>query len=41
MTVTRGTGSLAKASGKKGALKCTSGDSVHVTCTEKVKLKQL
>jgi hypothetical protein len=41
VTVTGGTGALAKASGKKGVLKCTSGDSVHLTCTEKLKLKQL
>jgi hypothetical protein len=27
--------------GKKGVLKCTSGDSVHLTCTEKLKLNQL
>jgi len=40
VTVTSGTGTLAKASGKKGVLKCTSGDSVHMTCTEKLKLKQ-
>ncbi|HUA02983.1 MAG TPA: hypothetical protein VMB27_03700 [Solirubrobacteraceae bacterium] len=38
VTVTGGTGSWAKASGKKGVLKCTSGDSVHLTCTEKLKL---
>jgi hypothetical protein len=25
----------------KGTLKCSSGDSVHLTCTEKLKLKQL
>lgn len=41
VTVTAGTGSLAKASGKAGVIKCKSGDSVHVTCTEKLKLKQL
>lgn len=41
VTVTSGTGTLAKASGKKGVLKCTSGDSVHLICTEKVKLTQL
>jgi hypothetical protein len=41
VTVTGGTGTLAKAAGKKGTLKCTSGDSVHLTCTEKIKLKQL
>lgn len=41
VTVTGGTGTLAKAAGKKGVLKCTSDDSVHLTCTEKLKLKQL
>lgn len=41
VTVTGGTGTLAKAAGKKGVLKCTSGDSVHLTCTEKLKLKAL
>lgn len=41
VTVLSGTGTLAKASGKKGVLKCTSGDSVHLTCTEKLKLSQL
>ena len=38
ITVTGGTGALAKASGKKGVIKCTSGDSVHLSCTEKLKL---
>jgi hypothetical protein len=41
VTVITGTGTLAKASGKKGIIKCTSGDSVHLTCTSKLKLKQL
>ena len=41
VTVTGGTGPLAKAAGKKGVLKCTSGDSVHLICTEKIKLTQL
>lgn len=41
VTVTGGTGTLAKAAGKKGVLKCTSDDSVHLSCTEKIKLKQL
>jgi hypothetical protein len=41
VTVTGGTGTLAKASGKKGTLNCTSGDSVHLTCTERLKLTQL
>lgn len=38
VTVTGGTGTWAKASGKKGTLKCTSPDSVHLRCTEKIKL---
>ena len=41
VTVIGGTGVFAKASGKKGVLKCTSGDSVHLNCTEKLTLKQL
>lgn len=41
VTVTGGTGTLAKAKGKTGTIKCTSDDSVHLTCTETVKLKQL
>jgi hypothetical protein len=41
VTVTHGTGTLAKATGKKGVMACASGDSVHLTCTEKIKLKQL
>ena len=41
VTVVKGTGTLAQASGKKGVLKCSSGDSVHLTCTEKLKLKTL
>ena len=41
VTVTGGTGSLAKAAGKKGVLKCKSGDSVHLTCTEKIALSSL
>jgi hypothetical protein len=41
VTVTGGTGTLAKATGKTGVLKCTSDDTVHLTCTEKLKLKQL
>lgn len=41
VTVTGGTGSYAKAAGKKGVIKCTSGDSIHVICTEKVKLSAL
>ena len=41
VTVVSGTGSLAKATGKKGELKCKSGDTVHLTCTEKLTLSQL
>ncbi len=41
VTVTGGTGTLAKAKGKKGTLKCTSADSVHLACTEKIKLARL
>jgi hypothetical protein len=41
LTVTGGTGPYAKAAGKKGVMKCTSDDTVHLTCTEKVKLSQL
>lgn len=41
LTVTGGTGTFANAAGKKGTLNCTSGDTVHLTCTEKIKLKQL
>jgi hypothetical protein len=41
VTVTGGTGALAKAAGKKGVLKCKSGDSVHLTCTEKISLSAL
>jgi len=40
-TVTGGTGTYAGAAGKKGTIKCTSGDSVHVTCTEKIGLTKL
>ncbi len=38
VTVTGGTGAWAGASGKEGTLKCTSGDTVHLTCHEKLKL---
>jgi hypothetical protein len=38
VTVTGGTGVYAKAAGKKGVLKCTSPDTVHLTCTEKLTL---
>jgi hypothetical protein len=41
VTVTGGTGTYSKAAGKKGVLKCTSGDSVHLTCTEKLTLSAL
>jgi hypothetical protein len=38
LTVTGGTGTWAKVAGKKGTLKCTSPDSVHMHCTERIKL---
>ena len=41
ITVTGGTGAFGKAAGQKGVVKCTSGDTVHLTCTEKIKLSQL
>lgn len=41
VTVVGGTGNLANATGKTGIIKCTSGDSVHLNCTEKIKLSQL
>jgi hypothetical protein len=41
VTVTGGTGAYSNAAGKKGVLKCTSGDTVHMTCTEKLKLSSL
>ena len=41
VTITGGTGSYSAAAGKKGVLKCTSGDTVHLTCTEKFKLSAL
>ena len=41
VTVVSGTGNLAGASGPKGTLKCTSGDTVHYTCTEKLTLTKL
>jgi hypothetical protein len=41
VTVVSGTGNLAKAAGKQGILKCTSGDTVHLNCTEKISLSQL
>lgn len=41
VTATGGTGVYAGAKGKNGTLTCTSPDTVHLTCTEKLKLKQL
>jgi len=41
LTVTGGTGQYAGAAGKKGTMKCTSDDTVHVTCTEKIGLSKL
>jgi len=41
VTITGGTGSYSKAAGKKGTLKCTSDDTVHLSCTEKLKLSAL
>ena len=41
VTILGGTGAYAKAAGKKGILKCSSQDSVHLSCTEKLTLKQL
>lgn len=41
VNVVSGTGNLAGASGTKGTLKCASGDTVHYTCTERLKLKKL
>jgi len=41
VTVTGGTGVYARARGKNGTLTCTSPDTVHLTCVEKLKLKQL
>lgn len=41
ITVIGGTGASAKAVGKQGIVKCKSGDAVHLTCTEKIKLTQL
>jgi hypothetical protein len=41
VTVTGGTGAFAGAKGKKGTMKCTSGDTVHLICTEKIKLSSL
>lgn len=41
ITVISGTGALANAAGKKGILKCTSDDTVHMKCTEKLRLTSL
>jgi hypothetical protein len=41
LTVTGGTGQYAGAAGTKGVMKCTSGDTVHLTCTEKIGLSKL
>ncbi|MGA2928705.1 MAG: hypothetical protein ABSG43_22495 [Solirubrobacteraceae bacterium] len=41
VTVTGGTGSYAGARGKSGKLTCSSSDTVHLTCTEKLKLTAL
>jgi hypothetical protein len=41
VTVTGGTGAFAGAKGKKGTMKCTSADTVHLSCTEKIKLTKL
>jgi hypothetical protein len=41
VTVTGGTGQYAGAAGTKGVLKCTSGDTVHLRCTEKIGLSKL
>jgi hypothetical protein len=41
VTVTGGTGAFKGAAGKKGTLNCTSDDTVHLTCTEKIKLSTL
>ena len=41
VNVTGGTGVYAGAKGKNGTLNCTSPDTVHLTCSEKLKLKQL
>lgn len=38
VTVTGGTGKYAGAKGTKGTLTCTSPDSVHLTCVEKIRL---
>ena len=41
VTVTGGSGSYSTAAGKTGTIKCTSADTVHLTCTEKIKLSSL
>ena len=41
VTVTGGSGSYSTAAGKTGTIKCASADTVHLTCTEKIKLSSL
>jgi hypothetical protein len=41
VNLTGGTGAFAKAAGSKGVLKCVSGDTVHLRCTEKLPLTAL
>lgn len=41
VTVTGGTGKYKGAAGKNGVIKCTSGDTVHLRCTEKIPLTKL
>ena len=41
VTVTGGTGKYAGAAGKDGVITCTSGDTVHLRCTEKIPLTKL
>ena len=41
LTVTGGSGSYSTAAGKTGTIKCASADTVHLTCTEKIKLSSL
>ena len=41
VTVTGGTGKYAGAAAKDGVIKCTSGDTVHLHCTETIPLTKL
>jgi hypothetical protein len=41
VTVTGGTGQYAGAAAKDGVMKCTSGDTVHLRCTETIPLTKL